>query len=68
MRKGTVHLILVLALSLAPSSPAQTAPEASIQHLMDQQATDWNRGDVEAFMKGYEDSPTTTFVGQTILS
>ena len=42
------------------------APEAAIQHLLDQQTADWNRGDVEAFMKGYEDSPTTTFVGQTV--
>jgi uncharacterized protein (TIGR02246 family) len=66
MRKGRVHLFLTLALTLAASSPAQTAPEAAIRHLLDQQTTDWNRGDVEAFMKGYEDSPTTTFVGQTV--
>jgi uncharacterized protein (TIGR02246 family) len=66
MRKGSVHLFLFLALALAASSPAQTAPEAAIQHLLDQQTTDWNRGDVEAFMKSYEDSPKTTFVGQTV--
>jgi uncharacterized protein (TIGR02246 family) len=66
MRKGSVHLFLVLALALAASSQAQTAPESAIQHLLDQQTTDWNRGDVEAFMKSYEDSPRTTFVGQTV--
>ena len=66
MRKGSVHLFLALALTLAPSSQSQTAPEAAIHHLLDQQTADWNRGDVEAFMKGYEDSPTTTFVGQTV--
>jgi len=66
MRKGSVHLFLALALMLAASSPAQTAPEAAIRHLLDQQTADWNRGDVEAFMKGYEDAPTTTFVGQTV--
>jgi len=33
---------------------------------MDQQAADWNRGDVEAFMKAYADAPTTTFVGKTV--
>jgi uncharacterized protein (TIGR02246 family) len=66
MRKGSIHLLLALALMLAASSQAQTAPEAAIQHLLDQQTADWNRGDVEAFMKGYEDSPTTTFVGQTV--
>jgi uncharacterized protein (TIGR02246 family) len=42
------------------------APEAAIRHLLDQQTVDWNRGDVDAFMKGYEDSPDTTFVGQTV--
>ena len=66
MRKGRVHLFLALALMLAASSPAQTSPEAAIRHLLDQQTADWNRGDVEAFMKGYEDAPTTTFVGQTV--
>ena len=66
MRKGSFQLFLALALTLASSSPAQIAPEAAIRHLLDQQTADWNRGDVEAFMKGYEDSPTTTFVGQTV--
>ncbi len=66
MRKGSVHLFLALVLALASSSQAQTAPEAAIRHLLDQQTADWNRGDVEAFMKSYEDSPTTTFVGQTV--
>ncbi len=59
-----VHLVLLLAWTLSAS--AQTSPEAAIRHLMDQQASDWNRGDVDAFMKAYEDAPTTTFVGQTV--
>jgi uncharacterized protein (TIGR02246 family) len=42
------------------------APEAAIRHLLEQQSVDWNRGDVDAFMTGYEDSPDTTFVGQTV--
>jgi uncharacterized protein (TIGR02246 family) len=59
--------LLVLALTVASSSSwAQMAPEAAIRHLLDQQTVDWNRGDVDAFMKGYEDSPDTTFVGQTV--
>ena len=66
MRKGRVHLFLALAVMLAASSQAQTTPEAAIRHLLDQQTADWNRGDVEAFMKSYEDSPETTFVGQTV--
>jgi uncharacterized protein (TIGR02246 family) len=64
MRKGRTHLLLLLAMTLASS--AQTAPEAAIRQLLDQQAAAWNRGDVDAFMTGYEDSPETTFVGQTV--
>jgi uncharacterized protein (TIGR02246 family) len=64
MRKGFVHLLLLLSLTLALS--AQTAPEAVIRQLLDQQTAAWNRGDVDAFMTGYEDSPDTTFVGQTV--
>ena len=58
--------LLLLTLTLASSSGSQTSPEAAIRHLLDQQTTDWNRGDVDSFMKGYEDSPNTTFVGQTV--
>ena len=61
-----VHFSLFLAVALSTPSWAQTSPEAAIRHLMDQQTTDWNRGDVDAFMKAYEDSPTTTFVGKTV--
>ena len=61
-----VCLLVVLALTLATSSWSQKAPEAAIRQLLDQQAADWNRGDVEAFMKAYENSPTTTFVGQKV--
>jgi uncharacterized protein (TIGR02246 family) len=57
---------LILALAFAAASWAQTAPETAIRQLLSQQAADWNRGDVDAFMKGYEDSPSTTFVGQTV--
>jgi uncharacterized protein (TIGR02246 family) len=61
-----VCLLGVLALTVTTSSWSQKAPEAAIRQLIDQQAADWNRGDVEAFMKAYENSPTTTFVDQTV--
>jgi uncharacterized protein (TIGR02246 family) len=60
------NLLLVLALILSTPLWGQTASETAIHHLMDQQAADWNRGDVDAFMKAYEDAPTTTFVGKTV--
>jgi uncharacterized protein (TIGR02246 family) len=61
-----IPCLLLAAVTLVSSSLAQSAPEAAIRHLLDQQTADWNRGDVEAFMKGYEDSPDTAFVGQTV--
>lgn len=61
-----MHHLLVLALALSNPLWAQSASETAIHQLMDQQAADWNRGDVDAFMKAYEDAPTTTFVGKTV--
>jgi uncharacterized protein (TIGR02246 family) len=44
---------------------AQSSPDAIRQVLVTQQAA-WNRGDVVAFMHGYDDSPRTTFIGKTV--
>jgi ketosteroid isomerase-like protein len=43
----------------APSNPDRQAIEA----LMNAQVAAWNRADIPAFMKTYEDSPDTTFIG-----
>jgi uncharacterized protein (TIGR02246 family) len=48
------------------SSRSQATPETAIQQLLDRQAQDWNRGDVDAFMTGYDNSPSTTFVGEKV--
>jgi uncharacterized protein (TIGR02246 family) len=71
--KHRVYFFLALAVTLAACSQprmglAQANPpaEIAIRQVLDQQVTDWNRGDVDAFMKGYENSPQTTFVGQTV--
>ena len=57
--------LLILTIVVSPALARET-PKAAIQHLMDQQTADWNRGDVDAFMRGYENSPDTTFVGATV--
>jgi uncharacterized protein (TIGR02246 family) len=56
-------VVLLIALTLTFSAQAQ---DSAIRHLLDQQTIDWNHGNVEAFMKGYDDSPKTTFVGQKV--
>src|ERR1700743_881364 len=60
-----VRLVFVLAVVTLASS-AQVKPEAAIRQLLDEQAAAWNKGDIDAFMKSYENSPDTTFVGQTV--
>lgn len=61
MRKA--QLLPLLALILVVSASAQ---ESVIRHILEQQTADWNQGNIEAFMKSYEDSPQTTFVGQKV--
>jgi len=40
-----------------------TTTEAAIRAVLDAQVAAWNRGDVEAYMNGYDRSPNTEFVG-----
>jgi uncharacterized protein (TIGR02246 family) len=44
---------------------AQTPPD-SIRKVLDDQVAAWNRGDIEAFMIGYDNSPKTAFIGSSI--
>ena len=55
----------VLALTIAMQlSGAQE--EATIKTVLEDQTTAWNRGDIEEFMKGYENSKDLTFVGKSV--
>ena len=58
-------LILLLSCLLMPSSRADTTPAASSQtditHVLRAQQDAWNRGDLDAFMAGYWNSPDLTF-------
>lgn len=56
-------LILILAIASAAQSEGQTAKiNADIRAVMDKQAADWNRSDIDAFMQGYWNSEKLTFV------
>ncbi|HTZ57426.1 MAG TPA: nuclear transport factor 2 family protein [Acidobacteriaceae bacterium] len=59
-------LVLIVVLMGTVPSRSQAAPEAVIQQLLHRQTEDWNRGDVNAFMTGYDDSPETTFVSEKV--
>ena len=52
-------LCLAIPLAAAP-------PEAQIRKVLDDQVLAWNRGDIPAFMDGYDKSAATTFVGKDV--
>jgi len=56
-------LLLLLALTFSAAS----AQENDILAMLQQSVADWNRADIPAFMRCYEDSPDTTFVGKSIV-
>jgi ketosteroid isomerase-like protein len=62
MRKVLLALVLSCA-GLATQAQATGGDEAAIRTALAAQAAEWNRADIPAFMKVYEDSPETTFIG-----
>ena len=63
-----IGLMVALAVSFAHvrTCSAEAAPAFAIRQVLDDQAAAWNRGDVEAFMRAYKDSPDTTFIGKSV--
>ena len=58
---------LALLFALLSSIPIFAAsPEAEIRAVLDRQVADWNRGDVDAFMQGYDRSDQTLFIGKNV--
>lgn len=47
-------------------SEAKNEDETAIREAMAAQAEAWNRSDIPGFMRAYENSPETTFIGQTL--
>jgi uncharacterized protein (TIGR02246 family) len=66
-RRWTACAALFFAVgALAQVTPAQTKETAAIELVLHDQQEAWNRGDIDAFMRSYLDSPDTTFIGKTI--
>jgi ketosteroid isomerase-like protein len=55
-------MIRYLVLSLALVVPAAHADERAIRKVLDDQVAAWNKGDLDAFMAGYWNSPELTFI------
>ena len=52
--------LLLLATPLAHAADA-TAIQSAVRAVLDEQEKDWNAGNIERFMRGYHQSPTTRF-------
>jgi uncharacterized protein (TIGR02246 family) len=63
---GCAIVICCAVAASAQTAPAQTKDTAAIEQVLHDQEAAWNRGDIETFMRGYKDSPETTFIGKTI--
>ena len=55
-----------LAFLLLAFSCFAQSPDSAIRKVLDDQVAAWNRGDIDSFMTGYDNSPDTTFVGKTV--
>ncbi len=60
---GIALLIFIASFAQDPGRTPGDEPLAVIRKSVE----DWNRGDIEAFVKSYEQTPETTFVGTTIV-
>ncbi len=59
-------LMAAMLLAQGTIASAEDTSASEIQQVLRQQVEAWNRGDVEAFMQGYKDSPDTTFIGKSV--
>lgn len=62
MRHRLFFLFLLISAALQVS--AQDKDEQTIRSLLSQQTEQWNRGNIEGFMKGYWESDSLLFVGK----
>ena len=59
-------VLLSAGSGLSQMAPVQTKETAAVEQVLSDQQVAWNKGDIETFMRGYLDSPDTTFIGKTI--
>ena len=63
MKRSLLLICLALTAIILPASALAQSDEAQIRAAIKAQTDAWNRADIPAFMKTYEDSPDTTFIG-----
>lgn len=66
LRTSLLSAVVVASAAAMASAQAQQPSSAEILAVVEKSADDWNRGDLEAFVQCYEQSPETTFVGTEV--
>lgn len=68
MGKTKIPICCAIFMMLAAQAAVTLAQDDSdaIKNIMTKQVEAWNRGDLDAFMRGYKDSADTTFIGKSI--
>jgi len=61
-----VLLMTAGVLSTVGQATTNSSEKTAILAMLNKQAADWNRGDLEAFATGYKNSPDILFMGRTI--
>lgn len=57
-------ILTLLSLFTLSSLSAQNKDEKTIRSILSDQTTQWNKGNIEGFMKGYWDNDSLLFIGQ----
>ncbi|WP_439505283.1 YybH family protein [Sediminibacterium sp.] len=63
MKKQLLYILLFMAIGHS-SIFGQAGPEKQIRKILQEQTEAWNRGDIDAFMKGYWNNDSLLFVGK----
>src|SRR6478735_3554280 len=59
------YLLLQLCLCFGLTVFGHSKNESAISDILSTQASAWNRGDIEGFMKGYWENDSLMFIGKT---
>ncbi|TKC12219.1 DUF4440 domain-containing protein [Pedobacter polaris] len=62
MKKIILFIILIAALNANAQKPTD---KQDILNVLEKQRSDWNRGDIEAYMQGYWKNDSLLFVGKS---
>jgi ketosteroid isomerase-like protein len=68
MKKGLICACLLLLTAACFAQPMPPKDEAAIRQVMADQATAWNKGSIDAFMKGYWKNDSLIFIGKSGIS